>query len=75
VVTRVGEYFVQIRQNDYQSLKIQFMCLKVNVCLEFQQNPVCKWYRLGKIIYVTSNLDGFIFTRISADLMSVSHVF
>jgi len=45
VVTRVGEYLVQIRQNDYQSLKIQIMCLKVNVCLAFQQNPGFKLYR------------------------------
>jgi len=44
-VKRVGEYFVQICQNDYQSLNIQFICLKVNACLAFQQNPDFKWYQ------------------------------
>jgi len=27
------------RQKDYQSLKPQFKCLKVNICLSCQQNP------------------------------------
>jgi len=49
VVTRVGEYFVQIRQNKYRSSKIQCMCLKVNVCLSFQQNPGFKWCREGNL--------------------------
>jgi len=37
--------FVQIRQNNYQSFKIQFMCLQLNVSLACQRNPGFIWYR------------------------------
>jgi len=52
-ITRVGEYFAHISAKQPSVfIQIQFICLKVNVCLAFQQNPGLNGIGKGNLCYI-----------------------